>query len=425
MPISYNIFMVSLASKETEVVENTLQVRAIAPGNFHLRGQGMERFLCWMTEAAEMEAFTIPIVLDPRNSETNLLSARHPLGGRKRARDENGFLGWRDSWVSACVYNGTRTADSVQLTVTAHACGSLPTDKLLRVIYSTVHPSRMHWGLLSSTDGAIGFRDYELEGDQSFKNIVDLLWKNSRSEAKKVELGQVLEREVLARRMLGLEQLDKLLLKHELRKLQRIFGDYEGILEQEAARKIITEGTSLDCFPFYQRYDQLTDTEIAGTEMWDVRKVCFVGGGWFPISAIFYALKTHAQIFVVEKDSGRAKTAANVVDSLNLAKRVTILNQRAEKVDYSGMDVVVLAAMVEPKHKILRKASETNFPRTIALRGPLGDNKALYPSFTSEELFGRVGQFLHHWPERYNLKADNDGIFSLMYLDSERVIYRP
>ena len=420
----------------TELVENTLQVRTIAPANFHLQGKIMDRFLYMMTEAAGMEAFTIPISLDPINSETSPLSAKHPLGGRKRARDENGFLGWRDSWVSTCVYNGTRSTEGVQVTITAHTCGSLPTDKLLRVIYTATRPSKMQWSMLSSTDGATDFKDYELEGDQHFREIVGLLWSNVRTDAKKVELGQLLEKEVLARRMLRrelaeggikLEQLDRLLLRAELRKLQRIYGNYEGILEQEAARRIITEGANLDCFPYLQRYDQLTNTEIQRTQMNNgVRSVCMVGGGWLPISAILYALKTNTpHITVVEKNLQRAETATNVVNSLNLGSRITILNQRAEDVDYSGIDVIVLAAMAEPKHRILQRASKTNFPRTIVLRAPIGDSKAFYPSFTAEDLFGRVRHKLNHYPERYDVEAEKDGIFSLLYLDSYRVVDFP
>lgn len=418
-----------------ELIENTLQVCAVAPGNFHLQGKGMDQFLYMMTEAAGMEVFTIPISLDPTNSEKSPLSAKHPLGGRKKARDENGFLGWRDSWVSACVYNGTRTEDGVQVTVTAHVCGFLPTDKLLRVIYTATHPSKMQWGLLSSAEETTGFTDYELEGDQHFNKIVDLLWQNPRTKTKKVELGQLLEQEVLARKMLrrdsveagfSLEQLDRLLVKGELRKLQKIFGDYEGILEQKAAEMIINEGANLDCFPYFNRYDQLTDSEIYGTVMnAGVRNVCFVGGGWLPISAILYALKTNAQVFVVEKDPSRADTATNVVNSLNLDNRIAILNQKAGNVDYNKMDVVVLAAMVEPKDKILQQASKTNFPRTIALRGTLGDSQAFYPSFTTEGLLGRVGHKLHHYAMRHNLQAESDGIFSLFYFDSERVVDFP
>lgn len=418
-----------------ELVENTLQVRSIAPGNFHLQGRSMDRFLYKITEAAGMEDFTIPISLDPQNSETSPISAKHPLGGRKKARDENGFLGWRDSWVSACVYNGTRTEEGVQVTVTAHACGSLPTDKILRVIYTATHPSRMQWGMLSSAEETSGFTNYELVGDRHFKEIVHLLWQTPRTINKKIELGQLLEKEVLARKMLrrklsgdgiSLEQLDRLLLKDELRKLQRLFGTYEGILEQEAAERITTGGADLDCFPYFERYNQLTDSEISGTQMLDgIRRVCMVGGGWLPISAILYALKTDVpDIFVVEKDPERAETAKQVIDSLNLGSRITIMNQKAEFLDYTNMDVVVVAAIAEPKHKILAKASETNFPRTIVLRGPLGDNKALYPSFTTEELFGRIGK-LHHYPIRHDVQPESDGIFALLYLDSERVVNFP
>lgn len=413
-----------------EIAENTLQIRTIAPPDFHLQGQTMDRFLEKMTEAAGMEAFTVPVSLDPTNSETSLFAAPHPLGGRKRARDENGFLGWRDSWVSVCVYNGTRDTNGVQVTITAHTCGSIATEKILRVVHTAVQPRIMQWGKLSSLDGVANFQDYEFTGDEHFKAIVGLLSQAPKTREEIFEAAQLLEREVLARRAVReqdstLKTLDKLLLKDELKRLQEIFGRYEGALEQETAERIINEDAIIDSFPYIKRYDQLTDTEIERTEMDNARTVCMVGGGSLPISAILYARKTNAHVFVIEKDSIRAGTATRVVDKLGLKDKITIYNQMAETVDYSGMDVVVFAAMTEDKDKVLQQASKTDFPRTIVLRGPLGDSKVFYPGFTTQELFGKLTEKLHHYPDRYDVQAEDDGVFSLLYLDSHRVVSLP
>ena len=89
--------------------------------------------------------------------------------------------------------------------------------------------------------------------------------------------------------------------------------------------------------------------------------------------------------------------------------------------------LVTTTRFAEPKSAIVQQASKTDFPRTIVLRGPLGDSKAFYPSFTTESLFGNIVTPLHHHPDpnRYDVEADSDGVFSLLYLDSNRVLDLP
>jgi len=424
-----------------ENIENILQIRAIAPPDFHLRGKKMIQFLHRLTEAGEMVVFGRPIALDASNYEKSIDAAPHPLLGKIKPYDENGIIPWRDSWCTICVYNGTRDENGVQVTITAHSCGDIPQYKFLRVIHSALNPSQMKFGRLSTIEGSTHeFKDYELKGDEPFKRIVALLRENPKTKAEKISLGQTLEKLVLARKKLNAElshshqivelaPLDKLLLKDELKKLQKIFGDYEGILEEDTANKIIRGQTDLRSFLYYDRYNKLTDTEIAKSEASasDVKNICMVGGGWLPISAIMYAQKTNAHVWVVEQHKHRAEIATKVIKALGLEDRMTVINKKGQEVDYSFMDVIVFAAMADLKHKILEKASETDFPRTIILRTPFGDTRAFYQGTYYEDLIGPIpASSLKHWfrPgfEVQGIPADPDGIFNLIILDSTRVL---
>lgn len=425
-----------------EIAENVLQIRAIAPPDFHLRGKKMIKFLLNLTEAAEMEVFGRLVALDESNFEKSRDAAPHPLGGHKKPRDENGNVPWRNSWCSVCVYNGTRNEKGVQVTVTAHSCGSIPQHKFLRVIYSALNPAKMQYGLLSSEkDSTHELKDYELKEDEPFKRIVALLKESPKTKAEKIKFGQELENVVLERNKLKkeinivtpsawrLKDLDELLLKDELRRLQKIFGDYEGILEEDTANKIIKGEAGFESFPYYDRYDKLTDAELIKSVGFasDVKNICMIGGGWLPISAIMYAQKTKAHIYVVEKIPYRAEISRKVIEKLGLKDRVTIINQKAQEVDYSNMDVIVFAAMADLKYKILEKTSETDFPRTIILRTPFGDTRAFYQGTYYEDLIGPIpASSLKHWfrPgfEVQGIPADPDGIFNLIILDSTRVL---
>ena len=427
-----------------ENIENILQIRAIAPPDFHLRGKQMIHFLHRLTEAGEMVVFGRPIALDASNYEKSIDAAPHPLLGKIKPHDENGIIPWRDSWCTVCVYNGTRDENGVQVTVTAHSCGDIPQYKFLRVIHSALNPSQMKFGRLSTIEGSTHeFKDYELKGDEPFKKIVTLLRENPKTKAEKIRLGQLLEQFVLERKKLNTElsrshqivelaPLDKLLLKDELKKLQKIFGDYEGILEEDTANKIIKGEVYLESFPYYKRYEKLTDMEIIKSEASapDVKNICMIGGGWLPISAIMYAQKTKAHIHVVEKIPYRAEIARKVIEKLGLKDKITIINQKAQEVDYGQMDIIVFAAMADPKYKILEKASDTDYPRTIIIRTPLGDTRAFYQGTYYEDLIGpisysKIKSFNHWFRPGFGVQAeptDPDGIFNLIILDSIRVL---
>ncbi|PIV09520.1 hypothetical protein COS31_03875 [Candidatus Roizmanbacteria bacterium CG02_land_8_20_14_3_00_36_15] len=429
-----------------EVEENYLVIRAFAPPDFHLRGKGMIRFLRKLTEAGEMEVFERPRALDQSNYLHNIDAIPHPLFGRLEPHDENGEIGWRNSWCTTCVYNETRDENGVQVTILAHSCGvNFPQERFLRTVYSSLTPSEMSYAFLSSKPGQIHeFKPYQPKGDEQFLQIINLLNEHPRSNDEKVKLGQRLESLVFERNRLRklmkdqfnehLQYLDELLTTDELEKLQRIFGDYEGILEQRTAKRIIeTKGKiGLKDFPYYDRYDVLTDIELAKTIRGSgFNKICMIGGGWLPISAIMYAQKTNAHITIIEKSAYRAEITQQVIQALGLQERITIINKKAELVDYSHMDIIVFAAMADPKNQIFGKASETDYPATIVLRTPFGDARALYKGFPDFLHAIRAGNVdgINHWPrwgsEVQGQFADPDGIFTLYFLDSKRGLEEP
>ena len=426
-----------------ETVDNHLAVRAFAPPDFHLPGKKMIKFLKKLTEAGEMEIFERPRVLDPSNYQHNIDAISHSLFGKLEPHDENGEIGWRNSWCTVCVYNGTRDERGVQVTITAHYCGEgFPKEKFLRTICSSLNPSDMFFSFISSKPGQMhDYIPYRPVGDEPLLQITQLLNEHPRKDEEKVRIGQLLENLVFSRNNLrrliknqsgdDLPYLEELLMGDEMEKLQRIFGDYEGILEQRTAKNIVESGEKigLEDFPYYDRYDRLTDRELTRTIRGNnPDNICMIGGGWLPISAIMYAQKTNAHVTIVEKNRYRAGIARQVIQALGLMERITIINEKAELVDYSSMDIIVVAAMADPKNIIFRKASETDYPTTIVLRTPFGDARALYKGFP-DFLHGIVGDNrgnINHWP-RWGLDvqgefADPEGLFTLYFFDNKNIL---
>lgn len=428
-----------------EVPEEILHIQAFAPPKFHLLGEDMLRNLWMYTEAAGMEMFGRPVVLDPSNYLESIDSLPHPLFGKLEPHDENGIAPWRDSWCQVCVYNSSRDKKSVQVSIVAHYCGNIfQKERFLRTIFSSINPLFMRYSFMSSDESqSHGFKEYKPTGDKPFLEIINLLKVIPKDDTEKESLGILLEQLVHRRILLRQEvkkytydketesyfllpYLESLLSKKDIEDLQKIFGDYEGILEQRTADRIIKSKGMVDIkdFPYYERYNKLTDVELAKSiRRDDIKNICMVGGGWLPISAIMYAQKTNAQISVVEQDASRANIAVQVIKALGLDDRISVICKRGEKVDYSKMDIVVFAAMADPKHDIFLKASKTDGPDTIIIRTPHGDARVLYQGFKSflhEISFpGRekINHWLRHGFEVQGLAVDEDELFTLYFFD--------
>jgi hypothetical protein len=368
-----------------------------------------------------------------------------------------GIMPWRNSWCHYAVAEPENPNDDVYVEVFGHYCGSeFRRSNFLRYIFTSLKAKSLSWAENQFFD----FKEYKIEGDELFLKIVDLIDKEASNEDEKVEQGKLLEQFVLERNALRekikkesgehLPYLDELLIENELKALQEKFGDYEGILEQRTAKEILASRGDLERklailkrFPYYERYDNLTDIELRNTvdkllkDRAEKIKLCFIGGGQLPISAIMYALKRrpNIQITVIEKDEKRAKIAQKVIHSLGLDNEITIINEYATNPNvrpyYYNQDIFIFAAMVESKESVFKLISNhsSKHPSTIVLRAPLEDSKVIYQGllyYRDKEIIKKAADPYYYYfdhslridPENQGKPTDASKIFGLHYFDS-------
>jgi 16S rRNA G527 N7-methylase RsmG len=411
-----------------EQQHNNLLIRAYVRSEDVPVGKGrMDRFLRNIAEAGLKQ-----------NYQTFALDTQHyqnatPLVRNMKSGDTIGLLLGKDNHGNKCSYSvhvhgkAKNLNKNILVTINAGYPGnlfsgefhpSIDKTKILRTIYSALQPSKMEYAFMTTKPDdltrAHDYKEYALQGDMNFLRIIDLLNRHlnltSKNDDERVVYGQLLEQYVIGREQLKkkfhqdhqLSDMDTLLTRDEMKRLQNIFGEYESILEQRSAKQIIeSRGKSgLEVFPYFLRYDILTDRELQLIDSKNIKNICMIGGGQLPISAIMYAQKTTAYITIIEKSGRRVNLSRKVVEALGLQDRIIIINKKAQEVDYSQMDAVIFAAMADPKHEVLLKVSETNFPKTILLRTPLNDARVLYKGFTASELKSQLGERekeMHHY----------------------------
>jgi nicotianamine synthase len=173
-------------------------------------------------------------------------------------------------------------------------------------------------------------------------------------------------------------------------------------------------------FPYLANYEALTRLEVhalaaAGHGSGSPRRVCFVGGGPLPLSALLLNRTTSAQVRVVDRDATALDQASRVLDALGAGDAVRCLPADAASgaglaVAVDGCDLVVVAALVgltrEAKQQVLRTLAGVLAPGTwVLLRSADGLRALLYPAvdvgdvsrcgFTPELLVHPLGEVVN------------------------------
>lgn len=167
-------------------------------------------------------------------------------------------------------------------------------------------------------------------------------------------------------------------------------GEFE--MENFWSAKIRATPNSLETFPYTQNYADLTDYEVEHVRKNtpQVRSWAFVGSGPLPLSAYFLARIAGAdfpglRISCIDSNQQAHDAGRGVLDALLPETSFEHLCSDARDVDYSGFDVVTLAALVgetsDSKMALIEKISnQMPSHATLAVRSvPADGRQLLYP----------------------------------------------
>ncbi|WP_158542861.1 nicotianamine synthase family protein [Phytoactinopolyspora halophila] len=172
-------------------------------------------------------------------------------------------------------------------------------------------------------------------------------------------------------------------------RLRELCATGETELELAWARRIggsDDPSLTLSQFPYLSNYRLLARMEagaVARAVDHPVRSLAFVGSGPLPMSAFLLARELGAAVDGIDRDPVAVTTARRLARALGLS-HLRIVHEGAGRVDLSGYDVVVLAALVgatgEEKAGVLAHLARSMAPgATLLIRSARGMRMLLYP----------------------------------------------
>lgn len=185
--------------------------------------------------------------------------------------------------------------------------------------------------------------------------------------------------------------------------LRRLCAEGEYQLEWDWARRVVDDddpAEALALFPYLGNYRRLVRLEVDAlgrTAGRRVRRVAFLGAGPLPLSPLLLAEALGAPVDAVDcvpaaVDAGRRVTAA-LGHGHGHAAAVTVAEGDAGRLDVSGYDVIVLAALVgatrAAKRSVLAHLAATMAPGAVLVaRSARAARTLLYPPVDARDLHG-------------------------------------
>jgi nicotianamine synthase len=193
-------------------------------------------------------------------------------------------------------------------------------------------------------------------------------------------------------------------------RLRQLCGRAEYLLERHWARSIAAAGDPRDrlaAFPYLTNYQQLTDLELhllagVGCDLSGLNRICFLGGGPLPLSALLLGQRLDVTVDIVDRDHEASGCASEVIDRLDLSDRLRTWTMEALEFPLAtDCDVLVLAALVgenqTDKRRILAGLAERMRPGSLLVaRGAHGLRTLLYPGIDVTDLHGWAPLALAH-----------------------------
>ena len=179
--------------------------------------------------------------------------------------------------------------------------------------------------------------------------------------------------------------------------LVRLCAEGESLLEGVWARRALAADdprAETAAFPYFGNYEQLARLELhalaaVGHRPEATRRVCFVGGGPLPLSALLLSRTLAVEVTVVDRDTDAVELSRRLLDRLAPAQRISVVAADAESTAditrvVAGCDVVVVAALVGmtgmQKRAALRAVGASVEPGTyVVVRTAEGLRSLLYP----------------------------------------------
>ncbi len=144
-------------------------------------------------------------------------------------------------------------------------------------------------------------------------------------------------------------------------------------------------------FGLYPRYKTLVRTQTESLSIGTPEKIAFIGSGAMPLSQILLHRLYGIESIGVDIDRRAVDLARQCLERLGLSQSITIVQGREDVLSDQEWDVVVIAALAEPKCRIfstLRKIMKISGIRPVICRTYSGLRTLLHPPLEKDDYEG-------------------------------------
>ena len=146
-----------------------------------------------------------------------------------------------------------------------------------------------------------------------------------------------------------------------LQEARRKFFELECQLEKWKAEELIQSRQAVESYFFSADYEALIEQEWALVENYarsigreaEGMRMAFIGSGAMPVSAMLLSNKIASPIVCVDADADANKIARAFVTAKGYEGKLDIYQAHAECFDYSEIDLVFMASLINPKPLVL------------------------------------------------------------------------
>lgn len=188
--------------------------------------------------------------------------------------------------------------------------------------------------------------------------------------------------------------LDEAEIRRELPLIRSYYTAFFSIHETRLAEEVVDVNDPwkrLTNFPLYPRYESLVKSQIEAMHISSEKRLIFLGSGPVPMTLILMSHLYGIRSFGVDSDPETVKLSRKVIRHLGLQKDIEIIQGDDSTLENLNWDIVLIAALAEPKKRIfenLRKILEKRGPAPVIFRTYTGMRAVLYKPVQPEDIRG-------------------------------------
>lgn len=183
-------------------------------------------------------------------------------------------------------------------------------------------------------------------------------------------------------------------IRNVLPTIRSYYTTFFSIHERHLARELLESPDpwkQLETFPLYPRYEALVKNQIDAMHISSEKRLAFLGSGPVPLSLILLSRYFGIPCVGIDSDAETVEISRKIIRCLGLEKKIEIVQGDDATLGDLNWDVVLVAALAEPKARIfsqLLNIMADREPSLVVFRTYTGMREMLYKPVQPEDIKG-------------------------------------